>query len=193
MYQKTLPCVKGIKYFFILSLAFFSYHSSFSQNAIVTENALAGTPASVWDIPTQDAGDMTIQGFATDISVNVGGTINFKINLDANADMTFKIEIYRIGYYQGNGARFITQLGTGTGFNLTGITQSPCTVDGTPPPGQQITGLTDCGNWIVSPSASWTVPLTAVSGDDGKGTSEPLLWICRPARSVAGLPWLSEV
>ena len=26
------------------------------------------------------AGDSTIQGFATDISVNVGGTVDFKIN-----------------------------------------------------------------------------------------------------------------
>src|SRR4030095_11172033 len=37
---------------------------------IVAENALTGNPASEWDV--SGAGDPTIQGFATDISVNVG-------------------------------------------------------------------------------------------------------------------------
>jgi len=145
MYQKTLPYIKGIKYFIILFLSFFSFHSSFSQNAIVTENLLAGTPPAIWDIPTKDAGDSSIQGFATDISVNVGGTINFKINVGAAADMTYSISIYRIGYYQGNGARLIADLGPG--FAFTGITQAGCAYDVT-------TGLTDCGNWTTA--ASWS-------------------------------------
>src|SRR3954466_10923133 len=113
MYQKTLPCVRGIRYFIILFLALISFHSSFSQNAIVTENLLPGTPASVWDIPSQDAGDLSIQGFATDMSVNVGSTINFKIDVNTGVDKTFNISIYRIGYYQGNGARLIADLGPG--------------------------------------------------------------------------------
>ena len=67
------------------------------------ENALPGTPSSQWDI--SGAGDTSIQGYATDISVNQGGTISFKINTPASA---YRIDIYRIGYYQGNGARYIT-------------------------------------------------------------------------------------
>ena len=39
-------------------------------NAIVAENCLTGNPASEWDI--SGAGDPSIQGFATDISVNRG-------------------------------------------------------------------------------------------------------------------------
>ena len=46
-------------------------------NAIVAENCLPGNLPSEWDI--SGAGDTTIQGFATDISVNQGGTVNFKI------------------------------------------------------------------------------------------------------------------
>src|SRR5580765_7991981 len=38
-----------------------------AQNAIVVENALPGNPPSEWDI--EGAGDATIQGFATDVSV----------------------------------------------------------------------------------------------------------------------------
>src|SRR5258708_4304282 len=48
-------------------------------NEIVAENCLPGNPDSEWDVKTGDAGDPTIQGFATDISVNRGSTIFFKI------------------------------------------------------------------------------------------------------------------
>src|SRR5690349_17916802 len=47
-------------------------------NAIERENCLPGSPESEWDI--SGAGAPSIQGFATDISVNVGQTIFFKIN-----------------------------------------------------------------------------------------------------------------
>jgi Domain of unknown function (DUF4082)/Bacterial Ig-like domain/Bacterial Ig domain/Secretion system C-terminal sorting domain len=165
MYQKTLPYVRGIKYAFILFLALFFFQSSFSQNAIVTENLLPGTPATTWDIPAKDAGDLSIQGFATDISVNAGNPINFKIDVNTGTDKTFNISIYRIGYYQGNGARLIIDLGPG--FTFTGIAQGACNFDG-------VTGLTDCGNWTTT--ASWNVPSTAVSG----------LYIAKLTRSAAG-------
>ena len=69
-------------------------------NAITCENSLTGNLASEWDI--QGAGDDTIQGFATDISVNRGQTISFKIDTDATA---YRLDIYRMGYYGGRGAR----------------------------------------------------------------------------------------
>ncbi len=118
----------------------------FAQNPIVTENALPGNPASEWDI--SGAGDLSIQGFATAMGVNKGNTINFKVT--APADVPYTINIYRIGYYQGNGARLIINLGT-----FTGISQPPCIYDNT-------TGLVDCGNWTAQ--AVWNVPSTAVSG-----------------------------
>ena len=68
------------------------------QNAIVSENALAGNLPSEWDV--SGVGDPTIQGFATDISVNRGSTISFKIKTDAR----YHIDIYRLGYYGGRGA-----------------------------------------------------------------------------------------
>ena len=108
-------------------------------------------------------GDKSIQGFGTDISVNVGGTINFKITVTTGTNKAFGIKIYRIGYYQGNGARLIADLGTA----FTGITQNACSFD-------NVTGLTDCGNWTTS--ASWTVPSTAVSG----------LYVAKLTRSAAG-------
>ena len=43
-----------------------------------------------------------IQGFATDISVNHGETVHFKIDTDAT---DYRLDIYRMGYYGGDGAR----------------------------------------------------------------------------------------
>ncbi|MEZ4683724.1 MAG: Ig-like domain-containing protein [Caldilineaceae bacterium] len=70
------------------------------NNRIVCENALPGNPASEWDI--SGAGDPSIQGYATDISVNLGETVHFKIDTDAT---DYRIDIYRMGYYDGLGAR----------------------------------------------------------------------------------------
>src|SRR5687768_12010500 len=75
-------------------------------NAIVPENQLTGTPESVWGVSGH--GDASIQGFATDISVDQGQTISFKINDAANAP--YHIDIYRLGYYQGNGARRVATI-----------------------------------------------------------------------------------
>jgi len=116
-------------------------------NAIVAENCQPGNPASQWDI--SGAGDTTIQGYGTDISVNRGQTISFKVNTNATA---YHIDIYRIGFYGGNGARKITTITPSVSLPQT---QPACLTDST-------TGLTDCGNWAVS--ASWSVPATAVSG-----------------------------
>jgi hypothetical protein len=116
-------------------------------NPIAVENCLTGAPPSEWDV--SGAGDESIQGFATDISVNRGETVHFKISTDATA---YRLDIYRLGYYQGNGARKVA-----TAFPSVTLPQAQpsCLTD----PG---TLLTDCGNW--SESASWTVPTEAVSG-----------------------------
>src|SRR5262245_23031689 len=76
--------------------------TAFAQNEIVLENQLTGNPASEWDLPGQGAGDPSIQGFATDISVDQGQTIQFKVDTDASS---YRIDIYRLGYYGGLGAR----------------------------------------------------------------------------------------
>ena len=41
---------------------------------IAQENQLPGTPESVWDLSSPGIGDPKIQGFATNMSVNVGQT-----------------------------------------------------------------------------------------------------------------------
>jgi large repetitive protein len=143
------------KCLFLFLLVVSAISTSFSQNAIVTENLLPGVPSTTWDIPNNfdgSYGDASINGFATDISVNKGGSISFKVSVTTGTDRTFGIKIYRLGFYGGNGARQIVDLGTG----FDGTTPQPaCSFDG-------VTGLTDCGNWTTT--TTWNVPATAVSG-----------------------------
>src|SRR5437879_1063374 len=73
---------------------------------VAQENALVGAPPSQWDI--SGSGDGTLQGFATNISVNQSQTVSFKITDTSNS--TYHIDIYRMGYYQGNGARLVTTI-----------------------------------------------------------------------------------
>jgi len=117
-------------------------------SVIACENSLPGTPQSQWEVV--GAGDPTIQGFATAMSVNVGETIAFKVKTSARA---YTLDILRMGYYQGHGARMV-QAGVLPTATLP-QSQPNCLTDAT-------TGLIDCGNWATS--ASWSVPATAVSG-----------------------------
>jgi len=116
-------------------------------NDVVCENSKAGTSPGIWQIT--GAGDSTIQGFATDISVNQGQTVSFKITTDAT---DYHLDIYRMGYYGGNGARLITTINPSAGLPQS---QPACVTDAA-------TKLYDCGNWAIS--ASWDVPSNATSG-----------------------------
>ena len=115
--------------------------------SVYCENQKPGNPRSQWDVV--GAGDPSIQGFATDISVNQSDTVQFKVKTNAQA---YHLDIYRLGYYGGNGARLIT---TVTPSAQLPQTQPACLSNPT-------TGLVDCGNWAVS--AQWNVPADAVSG-----------------------------
>jgi hypothetical protein len=116
-------------------------------NDTVAENCQLGNPPSQWDI--QGDGDPSIQGFATDISVDQGGRVDFKIKTDAS---DYRLDIYRMGYYYGNGARKVATVQPSAPLPQA---QPACAE-------QSSTGLVDCGNWGVS--AAWQVPAGAVSG-----------------------------
>jgi hypothetical protein len=116
-------------------------------NEIERENCRPGDPSSVWDIP--GAGDLNIQGYATDISVNLGSRVSFKVNTNSS---NYRLDIYRMGYYGGQGARKVATVEPSAALPQV---QPGCNSNAT-------TGLVDCGNW--APSAHWDVPGDAVSG-----------------------------
>ncbi len=144
-------------------------------NRTVAENCKPGNPSTEWDV--NGSGDLQIQGFATDISVNVGETIAFKVG---TSSASYRIDIYRLGYYGGMGAR---RVATVTPSATLPQKQPDCLTD----PG---TRLYDCGNWAVS--ASWTVAADAMSGiyiarlvrQDG----DPPSWAPDNSRTTAARP-----
>jgi hypothetical protein len=58
-------------------------------NAVACENSKVGTPDTVWDV--SGAGDTALAGFATDISVNVGQTVHFKVKSTG----AYRLDLYR--------------------------------------------------------------------------------------------------
>ncbi len=118
-----------------------------NQNPIVVENAKPGNPSNEWDV--SDAGDADLQGFATQVSVNRGETVSFKIKTPATR---YRLDIYRMGYYGGAGARKVdtVSINRQQPQNQPNCLRNPTT------------GLIDCGNWAVS--ATWAVPADATSG-----------------------------
>jgi hypothetical protein len=135
-------------------------------SVIACENTQTGDPPSDWQV--SGAGDSTIQGFATSMSVNAGETVSFKISNTSGS--AYHIDILRVGYYQGNGARKIVN-----NMAPTASQTQPACLNGTG--ANANTGLIDCGNWAVS--ASWSVPSSSVSGlylahlvrNDNRGSS----------------------
>ncbi len=118
-----------------------------TENAIVLENRKAGNPRSEWDL-RNGVGSTAIEGFATEISIQRGGKVDFKVNTAAG---DYRIDIYRLGWYGGLGARKVASIdhgGAGT------VQPAPLR--------DAATRLIDAGNWSVTDS--WTIPGDAVSG-----------------------------
>lgn len=111
---------------------------------ITTENEKTGwQPYHTWDV--LGAGELTNQGFARQLSVNVGDTVEFCCTGDGT-----RIDIFRMGWYQGHGFHMVDQI------TNTPITQPEAlTIPNS-------NGATTCTNWSVT--ASWKVPTDATSG-----------------------------
>ena len=126
------------------------------SNPIVCENSKIGTPIDDW-YSENSWGD--IEGFTTKTSVQPGETLQMKVQ----SPTTFSVTFYRLGYYDGDGAR---KMPTSPTTTFAAKTQPSCLHD-------TATGLVDCGNWTAN--VSWQVPADLVSGvyiaalDQGNG------------------------
>jgi molybdopterin biosynthesis enzyme MoaB len=130
-----------------------------SANPITDENALPGS--SGWERTQADT--PAIQGYTDKTSVAPGGTIGFRVS--TSPAVSYRIIIYRLGWYGGTGARQIACLpacsGTGSANTLAGAARS------TPPPNAQTGEIDASNNGAASwpQSTSWTVPANATSGE----------------------------
>ena len=117
-------------------------------NPIVLENQNPGS--SAWNIEWGSAGDDVtgqIKGYTSATSVNKGGSIDLHVSV--NPAQTYSIDVFRMGWYQGLGARHLQHIGP-----LNGVKQNTCVP-------QAVTGLIECG-WAASYTLN--VPTTWTSG-----------------------------
>ena len=99
--------------------------------------------------------------------MNLGQEIVFKIKTDSR---DYRVDIYRVGWYGGAGARHVTTLLPHVSLPQE---QPECARDGD-------TLLYDCGAWHVS--VRWTVPRDAVSG----------VYLARLLRRDGELTWRTD-
>lgn len=112
---------------------------------IVGENIKAGT-YNYEQVKTNPLeGDLSVAGFAREISVNVGETVHFSVDGGAT-----EIWIFRVGWYGGVGFRRVTTIP-----NTPTVQNNGVEVAGT-------SGATTQTSW--STTAQWQVPADAVSG-----------------------------
>ncbi|MBE9033811.1 DUF4082 domain-containing protein [aff. Roholtiella sp. LEGE 12411] len=116
------------------SVTFSAKASPVNANAIYLENQRSGT--TNWKLTNQAINE--IAGYATATSVNKGGSIDFKVSV-AQAGTPFTIDVYRLGYYGGQGGRLMLSSGT-----LNGVTQPALTLR------DPNTRLYDGSNWTTS-------------------------------------------
>lgn len=87
-------------------------HPAEAPNPIVRENRHPGTDR--WDIPwpgykITDDRRLKIKGYATEVSVLQGGSIDLRVTTQLHEPYT--VDVYRLGYYLGHGGRHIERLG----------------------------------------------------------------------------------
>lgn len=112
---------------------------------IVGENALAGTFTLAQMFPGSDQGDISVAGFARQISYNVGETVEFCVTGGST-----EIQIYRAGWYGGVGFRLVDTI-----VNTPATQGNGTTVSGS-------FGGTSMTDWTTT--ATWAIPSGAVSG-----------------------------
>jgi hypothetical protein len=117
--------------------------SGYVPNAIHLENEKPGTTA--WQITNPvSTTNWEIAGYAGATSINRGESLPLMISLSAPGQ--YRVEVYRLGFYAGQGGRLVFTSGT-----LSGVTQAPCNV-------------TDAATQLIE--CKWTTSTTLVSNAD---------------------------
>jgi hypothetical protein len=124
-----------------------AHAATIGRNPVAAENALPGT--SAWN--TVQAAFRSIEGYTSEVSVAPGDTIHFHVQTEPLA--RYRIDLYRLGWYQGLGARLIICL-PACDRDEQGASQPV-------PPFNTDTGFLKAG-WPVTDMV--TVPPTWVSG-----------------------------
>ncbi|TMK56776.1 MAG: PKD domain-containing protein [Actinobacteria bacterium] len=119
-----------------------------NANPVLNENNCKGEGSSDWLTGNYDD---NVAGFATQTSFNRGQSVPLKIARNASPGSTkVNIEVFRLGYYGGEGARLVN-----TASNVTVPNNLTCKTAKPDP----VTGEYSCANWSVA----YTVPSSALA------------------------------
>ncbi|MEI5584112.1 MULTISPECIES: cell wall-binding repeat-containing protein [unclassified Agromyces] len=122
-------------------------------NDVVVENRLRGD--SSWRIPWSGYSlatdtDMAVKAYATKVSIDNGETADFRVHVSSPGSVRY--DVYRLGWYQGHGARRVT------GGTFNGVSQPACTT-------AMPNGTISC-DWkttlVVPTTENWTSGVYAV-------------------------------
>lgn len=166
-----------------LLLTLFATGLPAAENPILLENQFPGTQE--WIIPWgSEATDITgqIKGYASATSVQKGGSINLHISV--NPAQTFTIDVFRMGWYQGNGGRLLQQIGP-----LDGVQQSPPVTD-------PVTGLIEC-HWTNTHTLNipeeWTTGVYLARLKNAQGFQNYITFVVRDDNRVGALLYQQPV
>jgi hypothetical protein len=145
-----------------------------SSNLIVAENSCPGTSSWRVNLPIGPAN--AIEGFTNEASVNLGQSIQLYVS---NTAASYTFQLYRMGWYQGYGARLMY-----TSPPIPGINQPPPLVD-------FVTGMVSCTNWshpvTLHIPASWVSGVYLVKLVSSAGFIRYTLFVVRDDTSTAPL------
>jgi hypothetical protein len=159
-------------------------------NPVQAENGRPGSPA--WQYPrAPEASDVmayagqvrSIDGYAWPMSVLPGGSVD--LHVSAVPGTRYRVEVYRLGWYGGAGARLLGCVPTCTGDRAGGLQPAS-------PPPAPATGEVDAG-WSVTdtisvgadwPSGYYLAQLVITAGS-GAGSARPVPFVVRPSAGNA--------
>ncbi len=126
-----------------------------AHNTIVLENQKAGTTTwKITDLATNDE----IAGYADATSINKGQALNLKISLAPAGQ--YSLDVYRLGYYGGTGARLIASV-----MELNGMTQTYPTITN---PNTNLVEYKWKTSYILQTDKDWITGLYLVKLTDSK-------------------------
>jgi uncharacterized membrane protein len=169
--------LQRVRLFVAVGLTFLAVAAAAQSNPITIENQQAGTTA--WQIPFGSAGSDGVgqmKGYASAVSVNKGDSITFYVSV--NPAQSYTIDVYRLGWYQGQGGRLLQHVGP-----LSGTQQPTCPTDAT-------TGMIEC-HWApaytLATQTSWTSGIYFAKLTNSQGFQNYIVFCVRDDGRVAPL------
>jgi hypothetical protein len=140
-----------------------------------------GSPDWQTDVLSDDVTGQ-IKGYATATSVNQGNSIGLRISV--NPPQQYTIDVYRMGWYCGDGGRLMQHIGP-----LSGTTQPNCPMDAQ-------TGMIEC-QWALSYTlavpTTWTTGIYLAKLTNANGYSNYIVFTVRDDGRLADLLYQQPV